>query len=108
MTLFTASRKSFSVATYPVSARQTDSNLSSRSNGVHPGFRTNTADIGAGAVGAETSKKLVTDVALDAHGPRVDLEDVRPPLQIRQAEFDLAVKPPRAQQRRIERIWPEK
>lgn len=60
--------------------------------------------LGAGAVRAESSQQLESDVALDAHGPRVDLEDVGAALEIGQAELDLAVEAARSHEGRVEGV----
>jgi len=86
-------------------------------------------------VRAETGQELVADAALDAHALRVDFEDVCAPLllaaqhdakarssaailiaspkewsvthlKVRQAELDATVKPPRAEQRRVQCVGP--
>ena len=57
-------------------------------------------------VGAEASKKREADVPLAVHGVGVDLEDLGAALEIRQAELNLPIQPPWAQQSRVQRIRP--
>jgi len=73
---------------------------------VHPGLGAHGPDVGARRVGAEPREQLEADVALAAHRPGVDLEDLRAALRVGQAELDLAVEPAGPQQGGVERVGP--
>lgn len=64
--------------------------LSPCAHRVHACLRAHAADVGARAVGAQAREQLKADVTLAVHGARVDLEDLRPALQVWQAELNLS------------------
>ena len=78
--------------------------LASRPNGEHPRLRAHAPDLRSRGVGTEPSQQFEPNSSLARHRPRVDLKDLRPPLQIRQRELHLSVQPPRAFQRGIQRV----
>lgn len=74
-------------------------------NCVHPCLSAHTLDVGPGRVGTEPCEELEPNVPLGRHRPSVDLEDVRPALQIWWAKLNLAVETSRSEQRGIKRVW---
>ena len=56
------------------------------------------------AVGTETGQQLETDVAFDAHGSSVDLEDVGPSLEIGKTELDFTIQPTGTHQSGVQSI----
>ena len=62
--------------------------------------------LGPRGAGAQPRNQLEPYVAIAVHALRVYLQDVAPPLEVRQTELHLAVQPPGPQERRIERVRP--
>ena len=71
--------------------------LSASSDGKHASLSAHRPHVCACGVGAQPGEQLEPDVSLAVHGAGVDLENLGARLQVRQAEFDFPVKPPRAQ-----------
>mmetsp|Transcript_71849 Transcript_71849/g.150117 ORF Transcript_71849/g.150117 Transcript_71849/m.150117 type:complete len:311 (-) Transcript_71849:782-1714(-) len=71
---------------------------------VHPRLSTHRAKVGTRAVRAQPREQLEADVAVAVHVRRVDLEDLRPPLEVRNAKLDAAVHAARTQQRGVQSV----
>jgi hypothetical protein len=75
-------------------------------DGKHARLGAHATDLRARRVGAQPRQQFESDVALDAHGPRVDLEDVRAPLQVGQPELHLPVETAGPHQGGVESVGP--
>jgi len=66
--------------------------LATSSDGKHASFGADGSDFGTSGVGTQTSEQLESNVALNAHGARVDLEDVRAAFQIGQPKLHFTIE----------------
>mmetsp|Transcript_8389 Transcript_8389/g.28756 ORF Transcript_8389/g.28756 Transcript_8389/m.28756 type:complete len:402 (-) Transcript_8389:352-1557(-) len=78
--------------------------LPPRPDGEHPRLCAHGPDLRARRVWAKPREKLKPDAPLDVHGPRVDVEDLRPGLQVGQPELHLPVQPPGPEQRGVQGV----